>query len=50
MEKIITDRCGVLGWTAHFEDYDGAPDAHDPIGLGMTEQQAIESLLEQVKA
>lgn len=32
-------------WTAHFEDYDGAPDAHCPIGFGMTEQEAIDDLL-----
>jgi hypothetical protein len=44
--NVHTDKCSCLGWTATFDDYDGAPDAHDSIGLGMTEQQAIDSLFE----
>jgi hypothetical protein len=35
------------GWSAIFDGYDGAPDAHDLIGLGLTEQAAIENLVEQ---
>lgn len=36
-------------WSAVFDGYDGAPDAHDPIGLGLTEQAAIENLVEQLE-
>lgn len=36
-------------WSAVFEDYDGAPDSHCPIGRGVTEKQAIDDLIEQAK-
>lgn len=38
-----------FGWTAVTSDYDGAPDSRSPIGLGLTEQAAIESLVEQIE-
>lgn len=34
-------------WLATFDDYDGAPDTHCPIGFGMTEEEAISDLLEK---
>ena len=34
-------------WQAVFDNYDGAPDAHCPIGFGPTELSAIADLLEQ---
>ena len=34
-------------WSAVFDGYDGAPDAHDPIGRGPTELAAIADLLDQ---
>lgn len=35
-------------WSAHFDGYDGAPDAgFQPIGSGATEQEAIDDLFEQ---
>jgi len=33
-------------WTAIFDDYDGAPDAHSPIGYGETKEEAIADLLD----
>jgi hypothetical protein len=36
-------------WVAVDSDtYDGAPDAHCPIGYGTTEQAAIDDLMEQL--
>jgi len=36
-------------WSAVDDDtYDGAPDAHCPIGRGRTEKEAIDDLLEQL--
>jgi hypothetical protein len=35
-------------WSAVFDGYDGAPDSHDPIGRGRTEQDAIADLVEQL--
>jgi hypothetical protein len=32
-------------WSAVREDYDGAEDAHDPIGTGRTRSEAIAELL-----
>jgi hypothetical protein len=43
---IVTDECG-FGFSAVREDYDGAPDSHCPIGIGMTREAAIAALLEQ---
>lgn len=34
-------------WSAHYDDYDGAPDSNHPIGTGPTEADAIADLLEQ---
>lgn len=34
-------------WSATFDGYDGAPDAHDIIGRGPTELAAIADLLDQ---
>lgn len=31
-------------WTATFDNYDGAPDSHCPVGYGRTEAEAIEDL------
>ena len=37
-------------WSAVDDDtYDGAPDAHCPIGWGATEQAAIDDLLAQLE-
>ncbi|HLH92103.1 MAG TPA: hypothetical protein VKX28_27025 [Xanthobacteraceae bacterium] len=32
-------------WIAVYDDYDGAPDSHCPIGFGATKEAAIEDLL-----
>jgi hypothetical protein len=37
-------------WTAITEDYDGAPDARSPMGVGSTEAEAIEDLILQIEA
>lgn len=34
-------------WRATFDDYDGAPDSHCPIGYGPTERAAVDDLLDQ---
>lgn len=34
-------------WQAVFDDYDGAPDAHYPVGHGPTEAAAIADLMQQ---
>lgn len=40
-------RC--FDWSAVDDDtYDGAPDCNCPIGRGVTEQEAIDDLLEQI--
>ncbi len=36
-------------WSAITDDYDGAPDAHSPIGRGETEAEAIEDLMQQIE-
>jgi hypothetical protein len=36
-----------MDWSAVFDSYDGAEDAHDIIGRGPTELSAIADLLEQ---
>ncbi len=37
-------------WSAIDDDtYDGAPDAHSPIGRGATEAEAIEDLMTQIE-
>jgi len=37
-------------WSAHLDDYDGAPDAGwQPVGHGRTEDEAIADLLRQVE-
>ena len=33
------------GWEAYDEDYDGAPDAHYHVGVGITQDAAIIDLL-----
>lgn len=45
--KITTSDQG-LGWIATDENYDGAPDSNSPIGIGFTEQAALDDLLEQL--
>lgn len=45
--KPIPDR--RFDWVAVFDNYDGAPDAHCPIGLGRTEEEAIQDLRDQVE-
>lgn len=36
-------------WYAIDDDtYDGAPDSHDPVGWGRTEEAAIADLMEQI--
>lgn len=51
--KIITEHVyppipeRAWDWRATFDDYDGAPDAHCPIGYGPTEISAIADLMEQ---
>ena len=35
-------------WSAVTDNYDGAEDSHCPIGHGLTEQDAINDLLEQL--
>lgn len=39
-----------LYWTAVTGDYDGAPDSRSPVGLGNTEQAALDDLLEKLEA
>ena len=36
-------------WSAVTEDYDGAEDAHCPVGWGRTEAEAIADLLEKIE-
>ena len=50
--KIVTSFNG-LGWTAVTDNYDGGDRDYDrrsnhPIGFGLTEQEAIEDLKEQL--
>ena len=51
--KIITEHIKPpipdrsCDWQAVFDNYDGAPDSHCPIGHGPTELSAIADLLEQ---
>lgn len=54
--KIITDYwmkpipIRNFDWSAVDDDtYDGAPDAHSPIGHGATEADAIADLLERIE-
>lgn len=44
-EEIITYRNS--GWMAHRTDYCGCGECKSPLGIGMTEQQAIDDLLEK---
>lgn len=44
--KPIPDR--NFDWTAVTDDYDGAEDAHHPMGFGATECAAIADLLAQL--
>lgn len=37
-------------WSAHLDEYDGAPDAGwQPVGHGTTEREAIENLLLEIE-
>jgi hypothetical protein len=38
-----------MDWSAVTDNYDGAPDAHSPIGRGETEEAAIEDLKAQLE-
>ena len=56
MPKIVTSYgyppIGVrwFDWSAHLDDYDGAPDSGwQPVGHGETEQQAIDDLKQQIE-
>ena len=45
--KPIPDR--RFDWEAVFDNYDGAEDSRHPIGFGLTEEEAIDDLLDQVE-
>lgn len=34
-------------WVCTYDDYDGAPDSHHPMGFGRTKEDAIADLLER---
>lgn len=46
--KIVTEfETTPRLWSAVFDNYDGAPDSHHPMGFGQTELSAVADLLEQ---